>query len=108
MSTRPTKFSSAVLSEIAGLIQQGMSAAEIAERIGCKVGSLRVRCSQHGISLRRRNGSLAKSKNESRVRLTILLREATADALTRRGKKSGMSRSWSSAYIGCSDGWVIE
>jgi hypothetical protein len=92
MSTRPTKFSSVVLSEIAGLIQQGMSAEEIAERIGCKVGSLRVRCSQHGISLRRRNGSLAKSKNESRVRLTILLLEATADALQRRGKKIGMSR----------------
>jgi hypothetical protein len=69
-----------------------MSAAEIAEKIGCKVGTLRVRCSQHGISLRRRNGSLAKTKHESRVRLTILLSEATADALQRRGRKSGMSR----------------
>lgn len=93
MSTRPTRFSPVVLSQIAGHVQQGMSAAEIAEKIGCKVGTLRVRCSQHGISLRRRNGSLAKMKHESRVRLTILLFEATADALERRGRKSGMSRS---------------
>jgi transposase-like protein len=92
MSTRSTKFSPAVLSQIAGLIQQGMSVAEIAERIGCKVGTLRVRCSQHGISLRRRDGSLAKSKHELRVRLTILVFQATADALQLRGRKIGMSR----------------
>src|SRR5258708_25783977 len=92
-SARSTKFSPAVLSQIASFVQEGKSPAEIAERIGCKVGSLRVRCSQHGISLRRRNGSLDKTaKHESRVRLTILLLEATADALLRRGRKIGMSR----------------
>jgi transposase-like protein len=93
MSTRSTKFSPAVLSQIASLVQQGMSPAEIAERIGCKVSSLRVRCSQHGISLRRRNGSLASTtKPKCHVRLTILLLEATAEALQRRGKKIGISR----------------
>jgi hypothetical protein len=92
MSTRPTKFSPAVLSQIASFVQQGLSPTVIAERIGCKVGTLRVRCSQHGISLRRQNGSPAKTKRESRVRLTILLFEATAEALERRGRKSGMSR----------------
>src|SRR5262249_37550927 len=34
------------------LIEERMSAAEIANKIGCTIGSLRVRCSQHGISLR--------------------------------------------------------
>jgi len=91
MSTRPTKFSPAALSQIAGFVQQGMSPAEVAEKIGCKVGTLRVRCSQHGISLRRKGG-LAKTKHGSRVQLTVLLPEATADALHRRGKKIGMSR----------------
>jgi hypothetical protein len=99
MSTRPTKFSPAVLSEIAGFVQQGMSPAEVAERIGCKVGTLRVRCSQHGISLRRRNGGMAKAKQESRVRLTVLLLEATVDALQRRSKKMGMSRTMFAASL---------
>jgi hypothetical protein len=92
MSTRPTRFSPAVLSQIASFVQQGISPAAIAERIGCKVGTLRVRCSQHGISLRRQNGSLAKTRHQPRVRLTILLSEATADALQRHGRRSGMSR----------------
>ena len=42
--------------------------------------------------LRRRNGALAKTKHVSRVRLKILLSEVAADALQRRGRKSGMSR----------------
>src|SRR5258708_29387698 len=92
MSTRSTKFSPAVLSRIASFVQEGVSPAEIAERIGCKVSSLRVRCSQHGISLRRRNGSSVKTKHQSRVRLTILLFEPTADALRPRGQNIGMSR----------------
>jgi hypothetical protein len=92
MSAHPTKFSPAVLSRIAGLIQQGTSPQDVAEGIGCKLGTLRVRCSQHGISLRRRNDPLAKMKHKSLVRLTIVLLQATADALQRRGRKSGMSR----------------
>jgi hypothetical protein len=99
MSTRPTKFSPAALSQIAGFVRQGMSPAEVAEKIGCKLGTLRVRCSQHGISLRRRNGDLAKTKHKSRVRLTILLSEATADALHRRSKKNGMSRTMFAATL---------
>jgi hypothetical protein len=42
--------------------------------------------------LRRRNGALAKTKHVSPVWLTILLSEAAADALQRRGRKSGTSR----------------
>jgi hypothetical protein len=35
------------------LTEERMSADEIAKKIGCTIGSLRVRCSQQGISLRR-------------------------------------------------------
>jgi hypothetical protein len=38
---------------IPGLIDQGLSDVEIASKIGCTVGTLRVRCSQLKISLRR-------------------------------------------------------
>jgi hypothetical protein len=44
----------AVLARVASLVDNGRSAAEIATEIGCTLGTLRVRCSQHGISLRRR------------------------------------------------------
>jgi hypothetical protein len=38
---------------IRALIDQGLSDQEIANKLGCTVGSLRVRCSQLKISLRR-------------------------------------------------------
>jgi hypothetical protein len=46
-------FTASLMAEVAALIEQGLDRAEIAERLGCNIGSLRVRCSQHGISLRR-------------------------------------------------------
>ena len=41
-----------VLTGIPVLVQQGMDADAIAAHLGCKVRTLRVRCSQAGISLR--------------------------------------------------------
>ena len=41
-----------VLSGIPVLVQQGMDADAIAARLGCKVSTLKVRCSQAQISLR--------------------------------------------------------
>ena len=52
--SRPTILTQAVLARVASLVDNGRSAAEIASEIGCTLGTLRVRCSQHGISLRRR------------------------------------------------------
>jgi len=52
--SRPTILTRAVLARVASLVDNGRSAAEIASEIGCTLGTLRVRCSQHGISLRRR------------------------------------------------------
>jgi hypothetical protein len=51
---RPTILTETALARVTGLIDQGRSAAEIASEIGCTLGTLRVRCSQLGISLRRR------------------------------------------------------
>src|SRR6516164_9290082 len=51
---RPTIFTQAALASITSLVDEGRSAAEIASELGCTSGTLRVRCSQHGISLRRR------------------------------------------------------
>jgi hypothetical protein len=51
---RPTILTQAALARIASLVDHGHSAAQIASEIGCTLGTLRVRCSQHGISLRRR------------------------------------------------------
>jgi hypothetical protein len=40
------------LERVAKLVEQGVSAVEIANEIGCTLGTLRVRCSQSRISLR--------------------------------------------------------
>ena len=52
--SRPTILTQAALARVASLVDHGHSAAQIASEIGCTLGTLRVRCSQHGISLRRR------------------------------------------------------
>jgi hypothetical protein len=41
------------MEQIKNLVERGMSREEIAETIGVTLGSLRVTCSKHGISLRR-------------------------------------------------------
>lgn len=59
------------------LIDQGFSDLEIANRVGCTIGTLRVRCSQLKISLRRP----AK----------VILPQAILDQLTRRATMMGVS-----------------
>jgi transposase-like protein len=54
--SRPTILTQAALARVASLVDNGRSAAEIASEIGCTLGTLRVRCSQYGISLRRATG----------------------------------------------------
>jgi hypothetical protein len=50
------KLTPAVITKIKSWVDQGLRAEEIARNIGCTVGTLRVRCSQLGISLRSING----------------------------------------------------
>src|SRR5262250_3298185 len=51
---RPTILTQAALAHVTSLVDQALSAAEIATEIGCTLGTLRVRCSQLVISLRQR------------------------------------------------------
>src|ERR1700730_1627856 len=51
---KPTILTPAAIARIPQLVRQGLSAAEIASQVGCTLGTLRVRCSRLGISLRRR------------------------------------------------------
>jgi hypothetical protein len=66
----PKIFTPQVFSEISNLVAQGFSGAEIADKVGCKLASLRVKCSQEGILLRQsRPGSESKSRERLSVRL---------------------------------------
>jgi hypothetical protein len=90
-STKQSKiFSPPIYLEIARLVAQGLSAAEIADRIGCKLGTLRVRCSQYGISLRR-NSAAGASEGSSSFRLSIRLSQATVQRLQKQARKAQTS-----------------
>jgi len=51
--SKPKKITAAVLKKIPTLIERGISPAEIAVRVGCTSGTLRVVCSKAKISLRK-------------------------------------------------------
>ena len=81
-------FSPLVFSQIKRFVAQGLNPAEIAARIGCKLGSLRVKCSQRGISLRR----WKKSKSRFPKRLIISLPENIALDLQKQADKKRVSK----------------
>jgi hypothetical protein len=78
--SRPTILTQAAFARVASLVDNGRSAAEIASEIGCTLGTLRVRCSQHGISLRRR----ATGRREAAVTTMDLGALAESNAVARR------------------------
>jgi hypothetical protein len=82
-------FTSQVFAQILSLVEQGCGAAEIAAKIGCTLNSLRVKCSQQGISLRRHLGMDSVSKPQGR--LTIKLSGSTAALLLQHAEKQGIS-----------------
>ena len=49
---RPKILTKEILSGIPALVQQGLDTEAIAARLGCKVATLKVRCSQARVSLR--------------------------------------------------------
>src|SRR3954468_21953718 len=53
-STMRRKLTPGMLEQVLLYVEQGLSAVEIAEMVGCTVGTLRVTCSKHQISLKRR------------------------------------------------------
>jgi hypothetical protein len=68
---RPTIFTWALARKIGPWIQDGASPADIAQRIGCTVGTLRVRCSQLGISLKPRDSQSLRRNQASSARAHI-------------------------------------
>ena len=113
---RPTILTQAALARVASLVEQGRTAAEIATEIGCTLGTLRVRCSQFGISLRRRATSREEtvtamdlvpsagtnaaaqridrgSSADARIELKVLLPQITTEQLRQRGALRGISGS---------------
>jgi hypothetical protein len=85
-------FSPAVLLQVRSFVDQGLSAVEIAEKLGCTLGTLRVKCSQSGISLRRWNASAATSKSNLQKRLMIRIPENVAIGLQQQADKKGVSQ----------------
>jgi hypothetical protein len=62
MPRRGTIFTPATVRIVRHLAQEGKSAAEIAEVIGSTAASVRVKCCQLKIRLRRRSGSLSERR----------------------------------------------
>jgi hypothetical protein len=82
-------FSPLVLLEISTLVTQGLTAAEIAEKLGCSIGTLRVKCSNHGISLRRCDGSSTRSERIPHARIVIQLGRTAAVGLQQKAQTQG-------------------
>ena len=80
------KFTPDVLEQIPKLLRDGKSASEIARQIGCSVDSLRVRCSQLGLTLRR-NGLTVRL---SRTALDGLRQQAVAEDMSEAGLASAL------------------
>jgi transposase-like protein len=82
------KLPIAAFKDIPAFLEQGLSVADIANRIGCTVGTLRVKCSQLGISLRRGRGSRLMAKRDRASRGSSQLRrtgaQETAESAWRR------------------------
>jgi len=120
---RRRKFTPHVVAQIRHLLDQGVNTAEIASKIGCTVGSLRVTCSRLAISLRRRNTTprksnqrrtparkpreLApslqqhsrKSRASQRTRVTLLLQHGIVDQLRKQSATKGVSHSTLAAKL---------
>jgi hypothetical protein len=78
-----------VLSEIPNLVAEGLSAAEIADKIGCSLGTLRVKCSHYGISLRRCVDPGGKPERKPHARIVINLSPNAAFRLQQKAQTEG-------------------
>jgi hypothetical protein len=83
-------ISPAVISQIRVFVTEGIAPAEIARKIGCTLGTLRVKCSQSGISLRRRNPDAPWNESVSK-RLSFALSNEFAIRLQKIADKKGMT-----------------
>jgi hypothetical protein len=92
---RPTLLTSGVLEQVPQLIRAGKTPEEIAAQFGCTVGTLRVKCSQRGISLRRpRPGELPKPPlrpPQHHPRLSVALPPSVMSILEARADREGVT-----------------
>jgi len=97
VTAKKSLFSAAVFTQIARMVEQGLDAREIAAQIGCTLGSLRVKCSQYGISLRRNSARV--NDLTLPVRLNITISNDIALHLQRQGLKEGLPRTKLAALL---------
>jgi hypothetical protein len=92
-SPKQKLFTPAVLAWIPRWLAEGLSSAEIAARIGCTIGSLRVRCSHNRISLRRpraaRPTRIAPSGAPGMPRLSVALPDSILSIIEARASQRG-------------------
>jgi hypothetical protein len=92
----------ALIAQIGHWVEQGVSAREIAGIIGCTLGTLRVKCSRLGISLKRRKGGANGSPDgesegqsppvsEPPVPVVVLLSRTAFDRLQNQADGKAMS-----------------
>jgi hypothetical protein len=88
------------LERVAKMVEQGVSAMEIANEIGCTLGTLRVRCSQSRISLRKvkedrtdyhESRGTDSANDHTRKRLSLPLPQETLMQLDEWAAMHGMS-----------------
>ena len=87
---RSAILTSAVLAQVPGWVQQGRAADEIAARLGCTVGTLRVKCSQNGISLRRGDHA-QRQASENHSKMSIALPTSIMAVLDARARGQGVT-----------------
>jgi hypothetical protein len=92
---RKKLFTQSVLAQIRRWVREGLTPAEIARKIGCTVGTLQVRCSQEGISLRIVSTGISKKRltGISKTRLSVSLASGVRDHLQARAASMGISES---------------
>jgi hypothetical protein len=76
---RQKVFTPSVVAQIGCWVDEGLNATEIAEKVGCKLGTLRVRCSQLGIALRRQRVDEKTPRSISQSLKRQVLRQKSDD-----------------------------
>jgi len=89
---RQKKITAAVLEQIPSLIERGISPDEIAARVGCTSGTLRVVCSKAKISLRKsERDKPAKPARNHHATIPISLPRAMIGMFQREAGKRGLA-----------------
>jgi len=83
-------FTPAVLEQVPRWVASGQTAAEISARIGCTPGTLRVRCSRAGISLKRRRRDPAPNSTRPR-RMSVRLPRPIISIIQTHAERKGIT-----------------